>query len=106
MKTPHGTARALRRSNVVQFKKEQEARAALLRCSTISYDLASRRPGVRPPPQARVFTLTALGEFTRVREYEVNSNMPAGGAVEFRPLVCNHGQFEHRKALDWLRARA
>lgn len=105
MKTPHGTARALRRKNIGRFRDAQADRAALLRASTISYNLAPRRPGTRLPPQTRVFGLVRDGAFTSVREYEVNSDHPAGHPCDCRPQVCSHGRFEHRKALDWLRAR-
>lgn len=105
MKTPHGTARLLRRKDMGKFKQAQNERAALLRCSTISYNLAPRRLGMRALPTSRVLTLTAGDGFTRIREYEVNSDLPANGACEYRLLIVNHGLFEHRKALDWLSAR-
>lgn len=53
LKVPHGTARALRRKNMGEFKAVQADRAALLRCSTISYNLAPRRLGSRPLPTPR-----------------------------------------------------
>lgn len=105
MKTPRGTARSLRRKDMGKFKDAQVDRAALLRCSTISYNMAPRRPGTRPPPHPRVFALVRAGDFTLVREYAVDSGNPYNAPSARRPFVCSHGRFEHCKALDWLRAR-
>ena len=105
LKVPHGTARALRRKDAGKFREAQVARAALLRCSTISYNLAPRRPGTRPLPAPRVFGLVTENGFTRIREYAVDSGNPYNAPSTCRPFVCSHGTMEQRKALDWLRER-